>query len=174
MDFNLGKKIGDFSLYIWLFWQRHLKKQNRILLENSRGISSNFLILITVHKDVMRVLEYYESIGVIKLIPWELPKQLPNDPETRSAFLRTQTWQRRRLEILPYNHCLYQNIYSFRDEHLLTGKTTILSTIHTKLRLFPKFLQKYDFGILRNENCILLWTPRLCHFFTFHGKKVNY
>lgn len=64
----------------------------------------------------MKVLEYYKSIGAIKVIPWELPKPLPNVPETRSAFLRSQTWQRRRLEILPYNHCFYQNLRYFRDE----------------------------------------------------------
>jgi hypothetical protein len=60
------------------------------------------------------VLSYYESIGLVKVISWELPGHLPNDPETRSQLLHSNTWQRRRLEVLPYNHCLYENLNRFR------------------------------------------------------------
>ena len=66
---------------------------------------------VSVHQDVWKVLRYYSE--VVQVIPWALPGHLPNDPESRSQFLHTETWQRRRLEVLPYNHCLYDNMKTF-------------------------------------------------------------
>ena len=66
---------------------------------------------VSVHEDVWKVLRYYSE--VVQVIPWALPGHLPNDPESRSQFLHTETWQRRRLEVLPYNHCLYHNMKTF-------------------------------------------------------------
>ena len=69
-------------------------------------------LLSTVHEDVWKVLRRY-SQSVVQVIPWALPGYLPNDPEKRSEFLHAETWQRRRLEVLPYNHCLYENLNRF-------------------------------------------------------------
>ena len=68
--------------------------------------------LFTVHADVWKVLRHYSD--VVEVIPWALPGHLPNDPERRSQFLHSETWQRRRLEVLPYNHCLYENLNRFQ------------------------------------------------------------
>ena len=74
---------------------------------------SLLFVLSTVHEDVWKVLRRYSSRSVVEVIPWALPGHLPNDPERRSEFLHAETWQRRRLEVLPYNHCLYDNLNRF-------------------------------------------------------------
>ena len=65
-----------------------------------------------MHPDVWKVLRQYHHRLVV--IPWALPGHLPNDPERRWQYLKKETWQRRRLEVLPYNHCFYQNIKDFK------------------------------------------------------------
>lgn len=84
------------------------------------GLRRNFFFqeeynkyLITVHDDVWKVLRRYNEQGIVQVIPWALPAHLPNDPERRWQFLHNETWQRRRFEVLPYNHCLYSNMAAF-------------------------------------------------------------
>ena len=60
----------------------------------------------------MEVLQQYSK--VVQVIPWALPGHLPNDAEQRWHYLQDETWQRRRLEVLPYNHCLYDNLGRFK------------------------------------------------------------
>ncbi len=79
----------------------------------------------------MRVLRHYERQGLVEVRPWELPGHLPNDSSgERSAFLRRETWQRRRIEILPYNQCFYDNMNDFRFVVPLDIDEVILPTVH--------------------------------------------
>ena len=73
-------------------------------------LGSSFInfYLFQVHPNTLKVLKYYQSIGKIKILPLTLPGQLPKVPLERSQFLKDNIWQKRRLELIPYNDCLYR------------------------------------------------------------------
>ena len=57
---------------------------------------------------------YIQNEGLVELRHWELPGKLPNDASERKEFHRTNIWQKRRSEILPYNECFYEGIYKYK------------------------------------------------------------
>ncbi|CAL4148677.1 unnamed protein product, partial [Meganyctiphanes norvegica] len=77
------------------------------------GADKIFMYQYRVHPNVSLVLDYYIKKGKVEVIPLTLPGTQPNDPEERSLYIKRQIWQKRRNEIVPYNDCLYKNLYTY-------------------------------------------------------------
>lgn len=101
-DFTVCVKALDFEKDISIRLIEWIEIQ--LLL----GSSYITFYLFQVHSNTLKVLEYYQSAKKIKLIPLTLPGQLPNVPTERSQFLKDNIWQKRRLELVPYNDCFYR------------------------------------------------------------------
>lgn len=82
--------------------------------------------LFHVHPNVTRVLDHYARRNQVELNPLTLPGQLPNDLDERRAFLKDNLWQKRRLELIPYNDCLYKHIASHNYVVLLDTDEAII------------------------------------------------
>lgn len=77
------------------------------------GADKVFIYKYMVHRNVEKVLDYYENEGKVKVLPLTLPGEQPNEPKLRSLYLKKSTWQKRRNELVPYNDCLYRNVYLY-------------------------------------------------------------
>ena len=81
------------------------------------------------NEDVWKVLRRYHS-SIVQVIPWALPGHLPNDPERRSQSLHDETWQRLRLEVLPYDQSLLLTstdffLFYFSSQRCLEGSQAV-------------------------------------------------
>lgn len=66
-----------------------------------------------VHDNVRQTLEYYQGQGLVQIVPWSLPHKPLSSASDISQYFRNDIWQKRRTEVLPYNHCFYENLYQF-------------------------------------------------------------
>lgn len=122
------------------------------------GADKFFVYVYSVHPNLKRVLEYYSSIGVLEVIPLSLPGKQPNRPRQRSRYLKTNLWQKRRDELVPYNDCYYRNLYSHRfvlpvdvDEVIVPVKTSTWNAMFQELfSENPNLLDKYSSFSVRN------------------------
>ena len=80
---------------------------NRIL-----GAGMIYIYVFNVHENVSRVLRMYEKSNVVRWFPLSLPGDLPNDIVARRQLLSKDVWMKRRMELIPYNHCFYDNLYT--------------------------------------------------------------
>lgn len=80
---------------------------NRIL-----GAGMIYIYVFNVHENVSRVLEMYEKSNVVRWFSFHLPGDLPNDAADRRKLFTKDVWIKRRMELIPYNHCFYENLYS--------------------------------------------------------------
>ncbi|CAL7945899.1 unnamed protein product [Xylocopa violacea] len=85
---------------------------NRIL-----GAELFYFYVFNVHENVRKVLRLYERSNVIRWFNLTLPGDLPNEKYARRRFLNEDIWIKRRMELIPYNHCFYDNLH--RSEFVL-------------------------------------------------------
>lgn len=83
------------------------------------GASKVFLYNLNINENTSRVLKYYERRGFVVLSQLTLPGDQPNLPEYQHTYLKTKTTSKRQNELIPYNDCLYRNLYSFKYLALL-------------------------------------------------------
>ncbi|KAJ9596749.1 hypothetical protein L9F63_012225, partial [Diploptera punctata] len=122
------------------------------------GADKFYVYLYNVHPNLKRVLEYYSSKGVVEVIPISLPGKQPNKPKQRSYYLKTNLWQKRRDEVVPYNDCFYRNLYSHKfvlpidvDEVIVPVRTSTWNAMFQELfREDPNLLDKYSSFSVRN------------------------
>jgi hypothetical protein len=122
------------------------------------GADKFFVYVYSVHPNLKRVLEYYSSKGVLEVIPLSLPGKQPNRPKQRSRYLKTNVWQKRRDEVVPYNDCYYRNLYSHRfvlpvdvDEVIVPVRTSTWKAMFQELFAEdPHLLDKYSSFSVRN------------------------
>ncbi|XP_045117674.1 uncharacterized protein LOC123508206 [Portunus trituberculatus] len=115
------------------------------------GADKILIYKYTVHPNVAKVLDYYHSKGKVMAVPLTLPGDQPNEPKQRTRYLKKALWQKRRNELIPYNDCLYRNIYLYDyivpldvDEVIIPVGSHTWSQMFTKLqRKQPKALEKY-------------------------------
>lgn len=81
------------------------------------GAELFYFYVFNVHENVLRVLRLYERSNVIRWFNLTLPGDLPNEKITRRRFLSENIWIKRRMELIPYNHCFYDNLH--RSEFVL-------------------------------------------------------
>lgn len=67
--------------------------------------------VFNVHENVLKVLRLYERSNVVRWFTLELPGDLPNEKTARRRFFSEDIWTKRRMELIPYNHCFYENLH---------------------------------------------------------------
>lgn len=77
------------------------------------GADKIFLYNLEVHPNVTKVLNYYEKKGYVDLTPISLPGYQPNVKVLQHLYLKSKTNNKRQNELIPYNDCLYRNIYRY-------------------------------------------------------------
>ena len=78
-----------------------------------------------------QVLEDYSSRGEIEVIPISLADHQPNLPWLQHLFIKKKVVHKRQNEILPYNDCLYRNMYRYEYIALLDTDEVIVPTNHS-------------------------------------------
>ncbi|XP_012057513.1 PREDICTED: uncharacterized protein LOC105620634 [Atta cephalotes] len=75
------------------------------------GAQFFYFYVFNVHENVLKVLRLYERSNVVRWFTLDLPGDLPNEKTARRRFFNEDIWTKRRMELIPYNHCFYENIY---------------------------------------------------------------
>ncbi|XP_071548169.1 uncharacterized protein [Panulirus ornatus] len=115
------------------------------------GVDQVFIYKYTIHQNVGKVLDYYARYGKVRVVSLSLPGDQPNEPKLRSLYLKKALWQKRRNELVPYNDCLYRNIYLYDyvipldiDEIIIPiNSYTWFEMLLEFQRKSPKALKKY-------------------------------
>ena len=58
-----------------------------------------------------QVLDYYSKKGLVDVTPISLPGYQPNLPVLQHMYLKSKLNNKRQNELIPYNDCLYRNMY---------------------------------------------------------------
>ncbi|GFU60724.1 glycosyltransferase family 92 protein [Trichonephila clavipes] len=88
-------------------------------LLNILGAKKIFLYDLEIHPNISKVLNYYQKEGLVQLTPLTLPGNQPNLPGFRHLYLKSKLTHKRQNELIPYNDCLYRNLYSYEYVVLL-------------------------------------------------------
>lgn len=83
------------------------------------GANKIFLYNLEVHPNVTKVLNYYEEKGYVDVTPISLPGYQPNMQILQHLYLKSKTNNKRQNELIPYNDCLYRNMYQYEYIALL-------------------------------------------------------
>lgn len=86
---------------------------------NILGADKIFVYNLQVHPNISKVLNHYEQEGIVQVIPLTLPGGQPNVPGFQHLYLKKKTNHKRQNEVIPYNDCLYKNIYRYEYIALL-------------------------------------------------------
>jgi len=71
------------------------------------------IYLFQVHRNISKTLEYYSENDRILVTHTSLPGKYPNLPGLQHHFLTTNVREKRLTELIPYNDCLYKNMYKY-------------------------------------------------------------
>jgi len=83
-----------------------------------------------VHPNVTKVLEHYTSQGKVDVTPISLPGHQPNLPVLQHMYLKSKLNNKRQNELIPYNDCLYRNMYRYEYVALLDIDEVIMPIKH--------------------------------------------
>ncbi len=78
------------------------------------GAERVFMYDMNVGESLQVVLEYYQQQGLVDLTPLTLSGFFPNLPQLQNLFVRRRKTHKRKLEVVPYNDCLYRNLYKYK------------------------------------------------------------
>ncbi|GFU18553.1 glycosyltransferase family 92 protein [Nephila pilipes] len=130
---NPGKR-EDFAVCVkgldFLFEDLSVRLIEWIELLSILGAKKIFFYLLEVHPNISKVLSYYAKQDIIEVIPLTLPGEQPNLPGFRHMYLKSKMTNKRQNELIPYNDCLYRNLYSFKYLALLDVDEIIMPLIH--------------------------------------------
>jgi len=94
------------------------------------GANKIFLYNLEVHPNVTKVLDYYSAKGVVDVTPLSLPGHQPNLPVLQHMYLKSKLNNKRQNELIPYNDCLYRNLYRYKYIVLLDIDEVIVPIKH--------------------------------------------
>jgi len=77
------------------------------------GADKIFLYNLEVHPNITKVLDYYSKAGLVDVTPISLPGYQPNLPVLQHMYLKSKLNNKRQNELIPYNDCLYRNLYRY-------------------------------------------------------------
>lgn len=78
------------------------------------GAEKIFLYELEVHPNITKVLNYYQEKGIVEVTPITLPGYQPNIPGLIHMYLKNKLTNKRQNELIPYNDCLYKNMYRYK------------------------------------------------------------
>ena len=64
---------------------------------------------------ILQVLDYYSNQGIVDVTPLSLPGYQPNLPILQHMYLKSKLNNKRQNELIPYNDCLYRNMYRYNE-----------------------------------------------------------
>lgn len=94
------------------------------------GANKVFLYDLEVHPNISKVLDYYSSKGLVEMTRITLAGNQPNLPGFRHLYLKNKLTHKRQNELIPYNDCLYRNLYSYEYLALLDIDEIIMPIQH--------------------------------------------
>lgn len=94
------------------------------------GASKIFLYELEIHPNITKVLEHYQQEGLVQLTKITLPGTQPNLPGFRHLYLKNKLTHKRQNELVPYNDCLYRNLFSYDYLALLDIDEVIMPLQH--------------------------------------------
>jgi len=97
----------------------------------SLGADKIFLYNLEVHPNITKVLDYYSAQGLVDVTPISLPGYQPNLPILQHMYLKSKLNNKRQNELIPYNDCLYRNMYRYEYIALLDIDEVIMPLKHT-------------------------------------------
>ncbi len=80
---------------------------------------------------MVSICSYYEKKGIVEVTPLTLPGGQPNIPGFMHMYLKTKVSHKRQNEIIPYNDCLYKNMYRYKYLALLDTDEVIMPLAET-------------------------------------------
>lgn len=83
------------------------------------GADKIYFYDLQVHPNIREVLAHYESEGRVHVQKAKLPGGKPNVPGLQHMFLKDNLNLKRKFELIPYNDCLYRNMYRYKYITLL-------------------------------------------------------
>ncbi|XP_026470406.1 uncharacterized protein LOC113374645 [Ctenocephalides felis] len=83
------------------------------------GAEKIYFYELQVHPNISKVLKHYENRDMIQVTPLTLPGGQPNIPGFQHLYLTKKTNNKRQNEVIPYNDCLYKNLYKYEYIALL-------------------------------------------------------
>lgn len=90
-----------------------------IELLNILGADKIYFYELQVHPNISKILQHYEREGLVQVTPLTLSGGQPNVPGFQHMYLTKKTNHKRQNEIIPYNDCLYKNMYMYEYLALL-------------------------------------------------------
>ncbi len=107
------------------------------------GADKIFFYRLHVHENVSKVLDYYTKQGKVEVTPLTLPGGQPNVAGFQHLYLTKKVNHKRQNELIPYNDCLYRNMYRYEYIVLLDIDEVIMPVRATNWRsLMDTVLQK--------------------------------
>lgn len=95
------------------------------------GAQKIFLYELEVHANISKVLSHYQQEGIVELTKITLPGDQPNLVGFRHMYLKNKLTHKRQNELIPYNDCLYRNLYSYDYLALLDIDEVIMPLVHS-------------------------------------------
>jgi len=83
------------------------------------GADKIFLYELEIHPKIKQVIDYYVKKGMVHMTPMSLPGHQPNIKVLQHLYLKSKINNKRQNELIPYNDCLYRNIYQYKYIALL-------------------------------------------------------
>jgi len=99
-------------------------------LLNQLGADKIFLYNLEVHPNVTKVLDHYSKLGIVDVTPLTLPGYQPTMPGLQHMYLKSKVNNKRQNELIPYNDCLYRNMYRYEYIALLDIDEVIMPLQH--------------------------------------------
>jgi len=101
-----------------------------IQLLHTLGADKIFFYNLEVHPNISKVLNYYTEKNIVDVTPISLPGYQPNLPYLQHMYLKSKLNNKRQNELIPYNDCLYRNIYRYEYIALLDIDEVIMPVKH--------------------------------------------
>lgn len=98
----------------------------------------------SVDQNARKVLDHYSGVGRVRTELMSLPGAQPNRPRIRSQYLADNVWQKRRMELIAYNDCLYRHLYSHRYVVLLDLDEAIVPRMHSDWRQMIDYISTLE------------------------------
>jgi hypothetical protein len=106
------------------------------------GAKKVFLYELETHPNITKVLNYYQKENVVDLTKITLPGNQPNLPGFRHLYLKNKLTHKRQNELIPYNDCLYRNLYTYDYLALLDIDEIIMPIAHNNWSQLMNEVQK--------------------------------
>lgn len=94
------------------------------------GADKVFVYELQTHANMSKVLREYERRGLVDSRPLTLPGGQPNVPGFQHLYLKKRVNHKRQNELIPYNDCLYRNLYTYEYIALLDIDEVIMPVAH--------------------------------------------